>query len=148
VRVGACCTEITRLVRQILEAFGSNLKVAEWNAVRRHLTPDFWAATCMGGATAGDHRTQFVELCPGMFQRCYEAMLCYVCEAKRGSGRSNCSGRDVLDTLGLMPEVDDMDVQTVIMPSPAGDAAWPAFAPVDDATCEPAVSILELVHVD
>jgi hypothetical protein len=91
------CVEIPLLVGQIMKRFGSNLQVKDWNSVRRHLTPAYWAATCMGGAKAGDHRIQFVEVQPAIFQRCYEAMLQYRCQAK-GDGR-DCTGLHILESV-------------------------------------------------
>jgi hypothetical protein len=77
-------TQIAKLLRCILQQLGSSLKVENWNAVRRHLTPDFWRNKGRGGNDNADHSQTFIENVPGTFRLHAQALYRFRSAPKGG----------------------------------------------------------------
>jgi hypothetical protein len=58
---------IARVLRLFMEMLGSRMKLDTWDAVRKHLTPEWWKNATKGGNKDRDFSQTYVENAPGSF---------------------------------------------------------------------------------
>jgi hypothetical protein len=92
---------------------GGHMKLESWDAVRKHLSPDWWQNTSRGGNDSKDFSQDYVEIRPGSFA----TQAYFLARFQRGGH----SGIDMLDEC-----IQQWQAETGGLPAPA--VAVPAMA--------------------
>jgi hypothetical protein len=65
---------LARLCRLFLKELKSNKQFTDWHAIRRQLSPSFWANSTRGGNNTNDHSQTYTEVKSGTFEQHCKAL--------------------------------------------------------------------------
>jgi hypothetical protein len=108
---------LARILQLFMGRLGSgHMKLESWDAVRKHLSPDWWQNTSRGGNDSKDFSQDYVEIRPGSFAR----QAYFLARFQRGG----YSGIDMLDECiqQWQAEIGDLPAPAVAVPAMAAPA--------------------------